>query len=236
MTASGAGVFRSLRIFNYRVWAVGALVSNVGTWMQRTAQDWLVLTELTHKRHRRRRRHGAAVRAAAPVAAADGIRGRSPRPAQAAAGHAGGDGRAGARRSGCSPSPASSSSGTSTSSRSCSAARRRSTRRRARPSSSELVRRGRPVQRRRAQLHLVQRRAHDRSRRRGRPHRRVRAPGGSSSSTARRSAPFCARSRSSAWPSCTESRGRAAQGGFAEGLSLRAEPARPHGDPRSCCS
>src|SRR6202044_3766489 len=27
----------------------GALVSNVGTWMQRTAQDWLVLAELTHK-------------------------------------------------------------------------------------------------------------------------------------------------------------------------------------------
>lgn len=40
--------FRSLRSFNYRVWASGAIVSNVGTWMQRTAQDWLVLTELTH--------------------------------------------------------------------------------------------------------------------------------------------------------------------------------------------
>jgi MFS family permease len=43
------GVFRSLRKFNYRVWAGGALVSNVGTWMQRIAQDWLVLTELTHR-------------------------------------------------------------------------------------------------------------------------------------------------------------------------------------------
>jgi MFS family permease len=42
-----AGAFRSLRTFNYRIWAVGALVSNVGTWMQRTAQDWLVLTQLT---------------------------------------------------------------------------------------------------------------------------------------------------------------------------------------------
>jgi MFS family permease len=42
------GSFRSLSTFNYRVWAVGALVSNVGTWMQRTAQDWLVLTQLTH--------------------------------------------------------------------------------------------------------------------------------------------------------------------------------------------
>jgi MFS family permease len=43
------GAFRSLRNHNYRVWAAGALVSNVGTWMQRTAQDWLVLAELTHK-------------------------------------------------------------------------------------------------------------------------------------------------------------------------------------------
>jgi MFS family permease len=40
-------MFRSLRLFNYRVWAAGALVSNIGTWVQRTAQDWLVLTELT---------------------------------------------------------------------------------------------------------------------------------------------------------------------------------------------
>ena len=42
------GAFRSLRTYNYRVWASGAIVSNIGTWMQRTAQDWLVLTELTH--------------------------------------------------------------------------------------------------------------------------------------------------------------------------------------------
>jgi MFS family permease len=48
MNAAVAGVFRSLAGFNYRVWAAGALVSNVGTWMQRTAQDWLVLTQLTH--------------------------------------------------------------------------------------------------------------------------------------------------------------------------------------------
>ncbi|WP_250523659.1 MFS transporter [Caballeronia sp. NCF2] len=40
--------FNSLRVFNYRLWAAGALVSNVGTWMQRTAQDWLVLTQLTY--------------------------------------------------------------------------------------------------------------------------------------------------------------------------------------------
>jgi MFS family permease len=48
MSTSPDGMFRSLRSFNYRVWASGALVSNVGTWMQRTAQDWLVLTGLTH--------------------------------------------------------------------------------------------------------------------------------------------------------------------------------------------
>ncbi len=44
----GAHAFRSLRSFNYRLWTAGALVSNVGTWMQRMAQDWLVLTQLTH--------------------------------------------------------------------------------------------------------------------------------------------------------------------------------------------
>ena len=39
--------FASLSIYNYRVFAVGALISNTGTWMGRVAQDWLVLTELT---------------------------------------------------------------------------------------------------------------------------------------------------------------------------------------------
>jgi MFS family permease len=39
--------FRSLAGYNYRLWAAGALVSNVGTWMQRVAQDWIVFTELT---------------------------------------------------------------------------------------------------------------------------------------------------------------------------------------------
>lgn len=42
------GVFRSLRGFNYRVWVAGAFISNIGTWVQRTAQDWLVFTQLTH--------------------------------------------------------------------------------------------------------------------------------------------------------------------------------------------
>ena len=44
---SSASAFRSLRNPNYRLWATGAFISNVGTWMQRTAQDWLVLAELT---------------------------------------------------------------------------------------------------------------------------------------------------------------------------------------------
>ncbi|WP_248807259.1 MFS transporter [Pseudomonas sp. MWU13-2100] len=48
MKPAFAGVFRSLRGFNYRIWVGGAFVSNVGTWMQRTAQDWLVFTQLTH--------------------------------------------------------------------------------------------------------------------------------------------------------------------------------------------
>jgi len=40
--------FRSLRSRNYRIWAAGSLISNIGTWLQRTAQSWLVLTQLTH--------------------------------------------------------------------------------------------------------------------------------------------------------------------------------------------
>lgn len=42
-----SAMFRSFSIFNYRVWFIGALVSNVGAWMQATALSWVVLTELT---------------------------------------------------------------------------------------------------------------------------------------------------------------------------------------------
>ncbi|MBT2547859.1 MFS transporter [Arthrobacter sp. ISL-65] len=42
-----SATFRALQNPNYRLWAGGALVSNIGTWMQRVAQDWLVLTVLT---------------------------------------------------------------------------------------------------------------------------------------------------------------------------------------------
>ena len=48
MKNRAADTFRSLRSFNFRLWTAGGLVSNIGTWMQRVAQDWLVLTQLTH--------------------------------------------------------------------------------------------------------------------------------------------------------------------------------------------
>jgi len=38
------GMFSSLRIRNYRLFATGQVVSNTGTWMQRIAQDWLVFS------------------------------------------------------------------------------------------------------------------------------------------------------------------------------------------------
>jgi MFS family permease len=40
--------FRALENYNFRLWTAGGLVSNIGTWMQRVAQDWIVLTQLTH--------------------------------------------------------------------------------------------------------------------------------------------------------------------------------------------
>jgi len=39
----GRGMFRSLRVRNFRRFASANLVSNTGTWMQRIGQDWLVL-------------------------------------------------------------------------------------------------------------------------------------------------------------------------------------------------
>src|SRR3954463_1062027 len=40
-------VFQSLKVRNYRLFATGQVVSLSGTWMQRVAQDWLVL-DLSH--------------------------------------------------------------------------------------------------------------------------------------------------------------------------------------------
>lgn len=42
-----SNTFSSFSVRNYRIYYAGALVSNVGTWMGRVAQDWLVLTQLT---------------------------------------------------------------------------------------------------------------------------------------------------------------------------------------------
>ncbi|MGB7365261.1 MAG: MFS transporter [Rhodococcus sp. (in: high G+C Gram-positive bacteria)] len=36
-------LFDALHTYNYRLWASGQIVSLIGTWMQRIAQDWLVL-------------------------------------------------------------------------------------------------------------------------------------------------------------------------------------------------
>ncbi|HXB49885.1 MAG TPA: MFS transporter [Streptosporangiaceae bacterium] len=43
----GSKTFGSLQTRNYRLFAAGQVVSNTGSWMQRVAQDWLVL-QLTH--------------------------------------------------------------------------------------------------------------------------------------------------------------------------------------------
>jgi MFS family permease len=39
--------FRSLSNSNYRLWFGGAAISNIGAWLQRTAQDWIVISELS---------------------------------------------------------------------------------------------------------------------------------------------------------------------------------------------
>ncbi len=48
MTTLWSDTIRSLSSFNFRLWTAEAVVSNIGTWMQRLAEDWLVLTQLTH--------------------------------------------------------------------------------------------------------------------------------------------------------------------------------------------
>ena len=37
-------MFASLKVRNYRLFFTGQVISNIGTWMQRIAQDWLVFT------------------------------------------------------------------------------------------------------------------------------------------------------------------------------------------------
>ncbi|WP_320776952.1 MFS transporter [Streptomyces sp. CRN 30] len=43
-TPRKASMFASLKVRNYRLFFMGQVVSNIGTWMQRIAQDWLVLS------------------------------------------------------------------------------------------------------------------------------------------------------------------------------------------------
>jgi MFS family permease len=39
----GSSTFAALKVRNYRYFATGSFISNIGTWLQRVAQDWLVL-------------------------------------------------------------------------------------------------------------------------------------------------------------------------------------------------
>ncbi|MEU9286322.1 MFS transporter [Streptomyces sp. NPDC048275] len=43
-SSRSSSMFSSLKIRNYRLFFMGQVVSNTGTWMQRIAQDWLVLS------------------------------------------------------------------------------------------------------------------------------------------------------------------------------------------------
>ncbi|MEU2620470.1 MFS transporter [Streptomyces sp. NPDC007157] len=43
-TPRRSSMFGSLKVRNYRLFFAGQVVSNIGTWMQRIAQDWLVLS------------------------------------------------------------------------------------------------------------------------------------------------------------------------------------------------
>ncbi|MEU2282002.1 MFS transporter [Streptomyces sp. NPDC013178] len=43
-TRARSSMFSSLKVRNYRLFFAGQVVSNIGTWMQRIAQDWLVLS------------------------------------------------------------------------------------------------------------------------------------------------------------------------------------------------
>lgn len=47
MSRKPSKTFTSLSVHNYRLFFFAALISNIGTWMGRTAQAWLVLTVLT---------------------------------------------------------------------------------------------------------------------------------------------------------------------------------------------
>jgi MFS family permease len=58
-----SSTFRALRVRNYRLYALGGVVSNTGTWMQRVAQDWLVL----------QLHHGSAAQASTALGVTTGL-------------------------------------------------------------------------------------------------------------------------------------------------------------------
>ena len=70
-------MFRALSVRNYRLYFTGQVLSNTGTWMQRVAQDWLVLDALRRFRRRPRHHHRPAV-PAVPVLLAVGRHARRP--------------------------------------------------------------------------------------------------------------------------------------------------------------
>jgi hypothetical protein len=41
--AKSSGTFRSFKHRNFRIFFIASFFSNIGTWVQRIAQDWLVL-------------------------------------------------------------------------------------------------------------------------------------------------------------------------------------------------
>lgn len=43
-----SSTFASLKYFNYRLWFIANIIASTGMWMQRVAQDWVVLTVLTN--------------------------------------------------------------------------------------------------------------------------------------------------------------------------------------------
>ncbi|MGH1552149.1 MFS transporter [Streptomyces sp. L7] len=67
-----SSMFSSLKIRNYRLFFIGQVVSNTGTWMQRIAQDWLVLS-LTGSSRRRGHHDRPPVPADAPLRAHGGV-------------------------------------------------------------------------------------------------------------------------------------------------------------------
>ena len=220
-------MFRSLRVRNYRLYAGGQLISLTGTWMQRVAQDWLVL-EPDELRHRARRRHRAAVR---PGAAARAVGRRHRRPRQQAPHPVRHPGRAGAGRARARPARRRRGGAVLARAGARARARRRLGDRHAGP---PVVRRrdGRPRrsdQRGRHQLDDLQQRPHPRSGRRRRDDQCGRHRLGVPRRTRCRASRCWVRCTRCVRASCTRRRGSPAR----EGSVARRIPVRPQPRPTS---